>query len=200
VTALLLALSVSTAPDPELLRRLAAHDDRMERYLDAHRVTIHVDSTEGEVVLASARKNGQLHTTVVQAKDLEAEQKRAKERDAKNERTESPFARRNQGWYAFEVLGREGALLRIGFAPKDGPKEKVMVGQSLVDPEAGEVVRTTLKPSKLPPFVDKLDMILEYEARAPDAGRMLSKFVLDGRGGFLMFKREGRATMTFGYP
>jgi hypothetical protein len=211
---LVLAMALSAeSPPEELLKRLSEHDARMEKYLDAHVVVTHVNGREldgdGKVthttttVLESSRKDGQIHTKVVEAKkdgadDSEGEKERAAKRDKENRRTESPFAARNVGKYSFVVLGHD-KLMHLGFGPKDGPKAEVMVGEAWVDPEAGEVVKLTLKPSKNPPFVDHLDMALEYDART-EAGRMVSKFTFAGAGGLLMFKRRGDATMSFSYP
>jgi hypothetical protein len=154
-------------------------------------------------VLEQSRKNGQIHTDVKEAKrdgadETQAEQERAAKRDKENKRTESPFAARNVGKYTFVVLGKD-KLLHLGFQPKDGPETGVLVGEAWVDPEAGEVVKLTMKPSKTPPFVDHLDMQCDYEAKT-EAGRMLSKFSFSGAGGMLMFKRAGDAVMTFSYP
>jgi hypothetical protein len=212
--ALILTMAVGAeSPPDELLKRLAEHDARMEKYLDGHTVVTHVEGREldgdGKVthttttVLESSRANGQIHTKVVEAKkdgkdDSEGEKERAAKRDKENRRTESPFAARNLGKYSFVVLGKD-KLMHLGFGPKDGPKAEVLVGEAWVDPEAGEVVKLTMKPSKNPTFVDKLDMTLEYDAHT-DAGRMVSKFTFAGAGGMLMFKRAGDAVMTFSYP
>jgi len=204
----------ANAPSDELLKALTAHDARMEQYLDGHTVVMHVTGHEldsdGKVahttvtVLEQTRKDGQLHTKVVEAKrdgadDSEGEKERAHKRDKENRRTESPFAARNAGKYSFVVLGTEGTTMHLGFGPKNGPEKEVLVGEAWVDTEAGEVLKMKLKPSKNPPFVDRLDMELEYDAHT-DAGRMLSRFRFAGAGGLLMFKRAGDADMTFSYP
>jgi hypothetical protein len=155
-------------------------------------------------VLEQTRKDGRLHTKVVEAKrdgadDVAGEKERAEKRDRENRRTESPFAARNVGKYSFVTFGTEGNVTHIGFGPKNGPEKEVLTGEAWVDTEAGEVMKLLLKPSKNPPFVDKLDMKLEYDAHT-DAGRMISKFSFSGAGGLLMFKRAGDAEMTFSYP
>jgi hypothetical protein len=212
--ALVLATALTAeAPSPELLKKLAEHDARMEKYLDGHAVVTHVTGREldgdGRVshttttVLETTRKDGQIHTKVVEAKrdgadDSAGEKERAEKRDKENRRTESPFAQRNVGKYDFVVLGKD-KLMHLGFGPKNGPEKEVLVGEAWVDPESGEVARLTLRPSKNPPFVDKLDMTLEYGAHT-EAGRMVSRFTFAGEGGLLMFKRRGDAQMTFSYP
>jgi hypothetical protein len=215
---MLLVLMLSTAqsaevPSDALLKQLTAHDERMEKYLDTHAVLTHVTGHEldgdGKVahmttaLIEQTRKNGQIDTRVVEAKrddadDVEGEKERAAKRDKENKRTESPFAARNIGKYSFLVLDHEKPL-HLAFVPKDGPQADVFVGEAWVDTEAGEVVKLTLKPSKNPPLVDRLDMVLEYDEHT-DAGRMLSKFSFVGEGGVLMFKRRGNVEMTFSYP
>lgn len=194
---LAVALGVE-APSAELLAALAAHDERMEAYLDTHKVVIAVESTEGNSKLEQVRVNGKLKTTVLEAKDLEAEKERAQKRDQENKRTESPFAKRNQGKYTFTVAGKQGELLHVVFAPVDASAEGALVGQAVVDPQAGELVKLDLKLAKLPTFVDQLDMQMKYDAKT-SAGRALSVFVLQGKGGLPLFKKEGGATMRFSY-
>ena len=207
----------ATDVDPALLQALAAHDDRMEKHLDAHELTVDavVRDLDGSgrathtavSKLKQRRVNGKLQTTVLWAtKDgedaLEDEKKRAAEQDAKNERTESPFAPRNQSKYRFKnlgpVTGAEGQLL-LSFEPKGEKAPEVLEGAAFVDEKAGEVVKLVMKPSKLPMFADSMRMELEYENRT-DAGRNISKFVLAGAGGILFIKRQGDLTLRFSFP
>jgi hypothetical protein len=153
------------------------------------------------------RKAGHLHTTVLSSvrddvDDRAEEEKRAAKTDDQNKRTESPFAGRNQAKYTFTTLGpdpKEPALLRIGFGPLADPSSEVMQGEALVDPEAGELVQLTFRPSKYPTFVDALQMHLEYRL-VPGAGRLVSRFTFTGSGGLLMFKKHGDADVAFTYP
>jgi hypothetical protein len=203
--------------DPALLKALGEHDDRMEKYLDAHELTVDavVRDLDGEgklrhttvSKLKQRRVAGKLKTKVVSATkdgadELKAEQERADERDAKNERTESPFAPRNQGRYTFKSLGPEkqgSTELLIAFAPGPSADPAVTLdGVAVVDPVAGEVVKLALKPAKLPMFVDSMRMDIEYENRT-EAGRNISKFVLAGAGGLLFIKRRGDLTMKFSF-
>src|SRR5688572_8914817 len=109
------------AADPapaELLKKLAAHDERMEKWLNENPVVIRIEGHEldgdGKVThtskaeLRQTRKNGKLSTQVVKATrdgvdETDEEKDRAKKRDDKNERTESPFAPRNQAKYQFTM-------------------------------------------------------------------------------------------------
>jgi len=196
--------------DPALLKALADHDDRMEKHLDAHKVLVDAVvrdlDTGGKVKkttsskLEQMRVNGKLKTTVISADDLDGERKRAAEQDEKNERTESPFAPRNQGKYRFRDLGAApGDQVMIGFEPKGAKAAEVLEGLAYVDPKAGEVVKLVMAPSKLPLFADSMKMELEYENRT-EAGRHISKFVLAGAGGVLFIKRQGDLTLRFTFP
>jgi hypothetical protein len=203
--------------DPTLLKALAEHDDRMERFLDAHELTIEaaVRDLDGEdkllhttlSKLKQQRVNGKVKTRVLNAtKDgadiRKEEQQHADERDEKNERTESPFAPRNQARYAFKALGPAGegsSQVLIGFSPGPGADpSKTLDGVAVVDPVAGEVVRLAMKPAKLPFFADSMRMDIEYGNRT-EAGRNISRFVLAGAGGILFIKRRGDLTMTFSF-
>lgn len=212
MTPVLLMVLAATDVDPKLLERLAEHDERMEKFLDGHELQIDgvVRDLDGDGKLLKTtssklrqrRVNGKLQTTVVSADDLDAEKKRVADSDEKNERTESPFAPRNQAKYRFKSLGpvKPGATeLLIGFEPKGDKNDKVLEGVAVVDPEAGEVVKLAMKPAKLPMFADSMRMEIEYENRT-DAGRNISKFVLAGAGGLLFIKRQGDLTLKFSFP
>src|SRR5262249_17322221 len=124
--------------------------------------------------------------------EMNAEKDRSIKNDEKNERTESPFAPRNQRKYQFTMLTPE----RIAFHPKGDPDPGVHIGEALIDPATGELINLWLNPSKNQMFCDRLNMQLEYDAHT-DAGRALSKFSLQGAGSFLFIKRSGDLTITF---
>jgi hypothetical protein len=213
---LLMVLAASADVDPALLKQLAEHDNRMEKFLDAHELSLDavVRDLDGDgkllhtatSKLKQKRVNGKLKTTVLSstkdgADDKKAEQERADERDAKNERTESPFAPRNQGKYKFKALGpsAQGAAdLLVSFEPRGEKTDQVLEGVAVVDPAAGEVLKLAMKPAKLPMFADSMRMEIEYENQT-DAGRNISKFVLAGAGGLLFIKRQGDLTMKFSF-
>ncbi|MBL8955888.1 MAG: hypothetical protein JNK82_34255 [Myxococcaceae bacterium] len=212
MTAILTTALAAGDVDPALLKALGDHDDRMEKHLDTH--TLRIDAVvrdldgSGKVKstttskLEQTRVGGKLKTKVLAAtKDgadnLEDEKKRAAEADEKNERTESPFAPRNQGKYRFRRIGpTDTGLLMIGFEPKGARVPEVLEGIAYVDEKAGEVVKQVMTPSKLPMFADEVKMELEYETQT-EAGRAVSKFVLAGAGGVLFVKRKGDLTMRF---
>ena len=208
---------LAQSPDEALLSKLAAHDARMEKYLDAHPMTEHLRLVEldgdgntshvTKTVQVVERKSGALSTRVISSerdgKDWKsgAEDEAAK-RDKKNERTQSPFAARNQGKYKLTVVGNDTAnpkLQRIAFGPKGEPATDVMVGEALVDTDSGELARLTFKPSKFPLFVDSFDMQLDYASHTDETGRMISRFSLSGAGGLLFVKRRGELVVTFDY-
>ncbi len=214
MAALVTTALAATDVDPALLKALGDHDDRMEKHLDGHKLIVEsvvrdLDS-DGKLKstatskLEQTRPNGKLKTKVLAAtKDgadnLEDEQKRAAQQDEKNERTQSPFAPRNQVKYRFRSLGpAPGDLVMIGFEPKGAKAPDVLEGLAYVDPKAGEVVKLVMAPSKLPMFADSMKLELEYENQT-DAGRNVSKFVLAGAGGVLFIKRQGDLTMRFSF-
>lgn len=209
MAALVTTALAATDVDPALLKALADHDDRMEKHLDGH--VIRIDAVvrdldgSGKVTkttsskLEQRRVNGKLKTTVISADSLDDEKKRAAERDEKNERTESPFAPRNQAKYRFRSLGpAPGEQVMIGFEPKGAKAAEVLEGLAYVDAKAGEVVKLVMAPSKLPFFADSMKLELEYENQT-EAGRNISKFVLAGAGGVLFLKRQGELTMRFSF-
>ncbi|MBL9039198.1 MAG: hypothetical protein JNG84_11820 [Archangium sp.] len=213
----LLLTLMAQAPDAGLLEKLAAHDARREAYLDAHAVTQQVRGVELDgddtprhttvSTLVVKRVGGKLSTTVVkavrdEADDLVEAKARAKKRDDENKRTESPFAARNQANYAFTPLGPDPtnpSLLRLGIAPRGKPAPEIFVGEAVVDPHTGELVRQSLKLSKYPLLVDRLEMRFEY-ATTVAGTRMLTTFFMRGAGGLPLLKKRGDITVTFEYP
>jgi hypothetical protein len=200
--------------DPQLLKRLAEHDERMEKYIDAHVMNIEAEAHElgddGKLLHTYAtrskqrRVSGKLQTTVLSStKDGEDqtqdEQERASKRDAQDKRSESPFATRNQGKYRFKSLGppaQGSPQLLIGFEPKSEPSPEVMEGVAVVDPEAGEVVQFKMKPSKLQMLVDSASLELRYDNKT-ETGRNVSWFKGAGGGGLPLMKRRGDLIMKF---
>ncbi|MBK7861432.1 MAG: hypothetical protein IPJ65_23015 [Archangiaceae bacterium] len=214
--ALFVLLGASAEVDPALLQKLAEHDARMEKFAAAHELSIDAVvrdlDGDGKVIhtttskLKQKRVGGKLKTTVLSAsKDgadvKKKEQEAADERDAKDEKVESPFEAATQTSYLFKALGPEKAgssNVLISFAPKDPGAKGALEGVAVVDPEAGELVQLAMKPSKLPMFADSMRIDLEYQQQT-EAGRAVSKYVLAGAGGILFIKRRGDLTMTFSF-
>jgi hypothetical protein len=214
---LIVAMSVTAEPkepSAELMARLAAHNDGMEKLLESYTMVIDSSSSEDDSdgkplhksrsLSRAVSVNGKRHTKVVSATkdekdDVERAQKEATEADAKDDRHPSPFISKMQPKYRFTELGAtpEG-YLRIGFAPKSGPSSDYLQGDAVVDPQAGELVKMRCGLSKNPAFVDKLDMGMEFGATV-DGRRALSVMTFDGAGGFLFYKRRGSAVLRFSY-
>ena len=212
-------LSVALSAEPkeppaELMARLAAHNDGMEKLIDTWVMVIETHGSEddsdgkplhkSQSVARAVNEKGVRHTKVVSATkdgkdDLERAQKEATEQDEKDDRHPSPFISKMQPKYRFTELGQtpEG-LLRIGFAPKSGPSSDYLEGDAVVDAQAGQLVKMRCRLSKNPAFVDKLDMTMDFDATV-DGKRALSQMTFDGSGGFLFYKRRGSAVLKFSY-
>jgi hypothetical protein len=70
-----------------------------------------------------------------------------------------------------------------------------MIGDAAVDPETGDLVRMSMRPSKNPMFVDRLFMELEFDAQTP-AGRAVSKITAKGAGGIAFIKKRFAVVTT----
>ncbi len=201
-------------PSAELMKQLADHNGWLEKLPETHTLVVETDAHEadsdGKVlhrthsVSKQVIDKGKRLTTVASATrdgadDRERAQKEADERDGKDDRVPSPFLAASQPRYRFTQLGStpEG-WLRLRFTPKNGPSTELLDGEAWVDPKDGELVRMTARLSKNPAFVDRLTTSMELDGRV-DGRRALSKLSFDGAGGFLFFKRQGGATLTFRY-
>lgn len=111
----------------------------------------------------------------------------------------SPFSKDQRDKYRFGLFAPSDAhrgLVRIGFEPKNGAEEELLQGDALVDPEKGELVRLTMRPSKLPRMVDHLELVVEYGATTP-AGRAVSRIDARGDGGILFIHKYFHVDTTF---
>ncbi len=214
---LVLSLALTAEPKPppaELMARLAAHNDGMEKLVDRYTLVIDASSSEDDSdgkplhklhsVSRQVSVNGKPRTKVISAtrdgKDnLEQAQKEATKEDEKDDRHPSPFISTEQPKYRFTELGPtpEG-LLRIVFSPKSGPSSDFLEGEAVVDPQAGELVKMRCRLSKNPAFVDKLEMTMSFDASV-DGKRAISAMTIDGAGGFLFYQRRGSAVLGFSY-
>lgn len=212
-------LSIALSAEPkepaaELMSRLGAHNDGMERLLDRYVMVVVSNSSEDDsdgkslhkshsvarVVSGSGKRRTKMVSATKDGKDdLERAQKEATEQDEKGEQHPSPFLSKMQAKYRFSELGQtpEGQL-RIGFAPKSGPSSDYLEGEAVVDAQAGELVKMKCRLSKNPAFVDKLAMTMDFAAQV-DGKRALSSMTFDGAGGFLFYKRRGSAVLEFTY-
>ncbi len=152
------ALSAAEAPSPELLKKLADHDERMEKYFDTHKRHGHSVGHEldgdGKVTKTTVTEFEQERTRASSSTLVGAERDRRRQR--RSARREGPHrearqrqqahrvaVRRSQpgAKYVFTVLGREGALSHLGFGPKDGPDKEIFNGDAWVDTETGELTQ-----------------------------------------------------------
>lgn len=215
------------AQDPELtelLKKLAAHDDRVENAFHdgAMTVTSHTEELDknGKVETstdvktrithdANGNRTAKVLTATKDGKDAVAEEQRKADRQemqgagrgaGKNfGLAASPFASVSQPKYTFESFGKDlkdPSLLRIKFRPVE-PNSEVSAGEALVDPVAGELVHVTAHPAENPHFVDQANFELDYGAKTPGVGRTLSRMNLEAEGSFLFLYKHVRAQVTF---
>jgi hypothetical protein len=221
--ALAALLVLLAEPGPDLMKKLADHDARLLRLYKEGEVTMtsrveeldkagKVQHTQS-VTLRLTRKDGKPHGEVLSAardgQDVTAdERKQQAEKEAraeedpkgKNERMTLtlPFAADAQASYTFQVLGPDAnnpALQRISFAPRGKKTKDLWVGEAVVDPQAGEVRWLKQKPAELPMFVERISMVLEFNAATPE-GAAVSSVLMDGEGGLPFFKKIFRSVIT----
>jgi hypothetical protein len=215
----------SQAVPDELLAKLAASDARLMRLYKEGAVTMtsRVEELDKEgkaqhtqtVVLRLSVKDGAQRVEVVSAsrdgQDVTADERKAQaEKQAKadedpkgkmsqRQQLTLPFAADAQPKYAFQVLGPDAnnpAYQRIAFEPRGKRSKDLWVGEAVVDPQAGEVKWLKQKPSDLPAFVDRIDMVLELGA-ATSVGSAVSAVRIEGEGGLPFFKKRFRSVITF---
>jgi hypothetical protein len=217
------APAAGSDPLPALLRRLAkAGKAREERGQNRTVVisTVAEDlNKEGEVESRSERvlrrviregkvAQGELVRAVRDGKD-ETEERRKKLRQADKDAGEksgsyslrgTPFDEDQQPHYTYELRGSvPGALqqLQVAFKPRQPATER-LVGEAVVDTQVGDLLHLQGRPSKLPPFAQKADFVLEFNHVTP-TGRDLSRMALNGEGGMLFIHKRVRAVTTFTY-
>ena len=222
IGAVLMPLVLSATPvAPELMERLAAHDQRMQEVEARTAVVVSSEVEEMDKDYQAVGKfastvrvqvvDGRRHARVLRAskdgKDVtdEEQQKAAKKetergKEGKGSKLESPFGASERGKYAFDNLGPEpgSSLWRIAYGPKDEPSTEVWIGEALVDPLAGELRSLFGRLSKLPTMVDSMSMQISYDATF-EGTRMPSKITFAGEGGFLLVKKRVRGTTVLSY-
>ncbi len=217
----ILSLAAAASPPPaDLMRRLAAHDERSQalRKRVVTRMTIVSEELDkegnptkrNEAALLLAFQGDREVATVLRAtdggKDV-TEEARRKQKDSEGQKAEgnslsvkmtSPFAAAEQDKYTFEVLDAGDAQVRIRFAPRGEPSPELWTGDALVDSVSGEVISVRSQPSKPPRFVDSMSLELELGATV-EGTRMPSKVSFRGEGGFLFIRKRMRGTTEFAY-
>jgi len=170
-----------------------------------------------EMVLRLSHQDGKPQGEVVRAtkdgKDITAEErdKLAEQRarggadgksgPGKRGRMElsTPFGAEAQPKYAFRLLGpdaRDASLVRVGFGPRGKKAEDIWTGEAVVDPGSGAVKWMKQRPSDLPAFVDRLEMVLEFGAATAE-GSAISAIHMEGEGGLPFFKKRFRVVTRF---
>jgi hypothetical protein len=215
MTALMISLLAGAAPEPALLEKLGTRALQLEHFSKASRVTVDLVAdkldSDGKVTKTThtALRVGRNATTVERklltfvedGKDL-TESKRAElEAAPKKKETEvkSPFHPDEQKKYQFAILAPPAdkpALMRIGFQPSGEKTPELYMGDATIDPETGDVLSFSLRPSKLPAFVQSLFIEATLDAQTP-VGRAMSKLTLQGVAGALFFKDRFRVVTTF---
>jgi hypothetical protein len=209
----------------EVLRKLAEHDARMMTVYREGAVTMSskVEELDGdgkvehsqEVVVRLQQKDGkpdgELLRAVRDGKDVTAEERAAQEaRRAQAEgepkgkkegqvALSTPFSAEVQEKYRFELLGPDSndpKRIRVGFGPKGKKSKDVWIGEAVVDPEQGTLHWMKQRPSDYPAFVDRMEMVLEFNAPTP-AGPAISAMRIEGKGGLPFFKKQFRSETTF---
>lgn len=213
-------LAFAEEPSAELLARLADWTERTEpqRVSESMKMSTRSEELDGggtvqhvdEVVTRLTRgPDGRPVPEVLRAtrdgRDNIAEvRKRQAGRQAKPDPNRKnsvsavmPFARDAQAKYRFWLLPPyrdDPGRLRIGFGPRGEPEAGIYLGEAKVDPAQGSVLWLKQRPSKLPPFVDEIEMELEFNTSSP-YGSMLSSMKFYGSGGVPLFKKRGRASI-----
>jgi hypothetical protein len=218
--ALLTSLLAASPVPPELLDKLAAHDQKARSI--RNRLALVISSTAEEMdndYQTTARHESVIRMVVIDGKETpqiiratkdgvdvtEERRQKVKEREKSKEgkqsmQMESPFAASERAKYTFEALGTDAttSMVRIGFGPKEGPTTELWSGEALVDPQTGELVSLFGRPSKLPTLIDAMSMQLLYDARV-EGTRMLSQITFAGEGGVLFVHKRMRGTTRFSY-
>lgn len=201
-------------PDTALLEKLGARALQLEHFAKSSKVTVDIvgDKLDGDgkvtktthtalrVGRDGAKVERKLLTFVEDGKDL-TEKKRA-ELEAppkKSAEVKSPFHPDQRAKYQFAVLAPPSdkpSLMRLGFQPAGEKTEELYMGDATIDPETGDVLSLSLRPSKNPAFVQSLSIEATLDAQTP-AGRAMSKLTIKGVAGALFFKDRFRVVTTF---
>jgi len=164
-----------------------------------------------ESVERVTRRGGQTEREVIRfvrdGKDVtESEKKRRAEEKAKPPRksrsvrigAKSPFEASEQPKHRFTLAASDPAdtgKVTIRFEPKGKPSPETNVGEAVVDPATGAILRLRFRPSDNPTFVDRMEVQMEYGAATPE-GPALSRVTMEGAGGILFIKKRIRMTVT----
>lgn len=211
----LVLMVVAAVPDEALLEKLGARALKLEAFTNGSRVTVDVVADELDsdgavkktthtalrVGRSGSKVDRKLLTHQEDGKDL-TERKRAElEQPPKKPgaSVKSPFHPEQRAKYQFSVLAAPAdkpGLLRIGYQPKGELTSELYTGDATVDPETGDLLTLSMRPSKYPAFVEALSLEALFDAPTP-AGRAMSRLTMKGVAGALFFKTRFRAVTTF---
>ncbi len=130
----------------------------------------------------------------------EAEAKRRARTKDKKKDWHLPFLAAEQPRYTFAVSGRDATRehTKITFQPL-AAAEDTFRGSAWIDEHTGEILTLAFTPSKLPLFVDRLDVDVRFDLRTP-LGRAPSTISVDVRGGLLVVHKRYRGAATITDP
>jgi hypothetical protein len=208
------AVGAAEPVSAELLAKLAAHGDRIEKVQRQGGYTLTSRSQQfdgdGKVTKVSEtviRLRGGVETRIratEDGKDVTVAPKpqvasgEKKETVTVSEELSSPFEGEGLKKHRFDSLGPDanaGGLLRIRFEPAAQKGKDTLIGEALVDPVAGELVWWTFRPAKYPDHVEHLQVTQELHT-VTRAGRMPSKIETHVTIGFFLLKMRQKEVQT----
>jgi hypothetical protein len=209
------ATATAKEPPAELLKKLAEHDARLDQIDDQGSFTTDTINEEvdgsGKVIHTlellvrtthlEGKKRELLGKALKDGKDVTQEYKDKLKASGPSQVKEMrlPFSTKQQRDYLFKEIGSDPSnpsWLRIHFEPKGSWSEKLMVGDAVVDPASGELLRITARQSAPDSSVDYLDLDFSFDEQTP-LGRAPSKVAMKGEGGFLFLKSRFRHTVVY---
>jgi hypothetical protein len=219
ITSASLRAAEAAAPAPELMSRLAVHaasfermkkhasyavSGRLEKFDEAApekapdevkemKARVVADGTNVRFEVVKYSEDGTDKTAEAQQKARERAAEAKKNGGDKKKEFRMPFFAGEQVRYTFDEVetdSNDPSRVRISFVPK-ARAEDTIEGSAWVDARTGTVVSAGFKMSKTPAFVDYVHITVEFGA--PTAlGPAVSRVKLDGRGGFLFFRKAFR--------
>lgn len=165
----------------------------------------HIDATREMVMKVTATPAERLTEIVRYLEDGEDKTAMAREKmrkqkaekdDAKKKRRDIhlPFLASEAGHYVFALAERAGTRARVTFTPKE-TGEDVYKGSAWVEEATGEVLTLGFAPSKMPFYVDHVDITMRFD-HVTSLGRAPSSLSFDAKGGFLVIHKHYRGNVA----